>query len=724
MVISMKLISGILRMELLSNGSLVSLWAGDKNVLAPGGANRPVFTLRLRLPNHEAREVTSLDAKTIRTDLAESGRIRIHYADFPYAGLELTLIAYAAENDKIHFTCNIANDTDAYVEFLEFPNITLPNDLVGAGGKSRIFWPFTEGCVVEDASLRTNYHPIEYPNKGWEGLYPGPVQMQFMSYYDDKGGLYFAAHDPHGMTKGIEYHLVDDTIRLEYRLFLAAAPHATYQMDFPMVLGAVGPGWHCAAEKYRQWLKSSTDFLPLPTAEDPGLPDWYDDAPLVVMYPVRGEKDTGDMSPNDLFPYVNALPAVDRIAQKTGSRILVLLAHWEGTAPWAPPYIWPPYGGEEALRAFTDQLHQRGHLIGLYASGLGWTDRSVLVPYDRTQFREENHLTDIMVADADQIPKESLICRGGIRYCYDMCGYPEKTRQIVTEEIHKVGFGDIDYLQYFDQTIGGCSYLCYGGHHGHPPVPGAWQAQAMNAIFEQVESSPPEGCRVPLLGCEAAAAECFVKHLRFNDARCGTPVSYAVPVPAYSYLFHPYLINFMGNYNCYHLEFPAENNPQSLLYRMAYSFVAGDALTFVIRGNGDIIWNWGTPWDEPVPDQEPLFCLARSMTSLRRKKAHSFLQHGEMQAPLAVKQKEYYHLTRPNGSSISCEGVLFSRWIAPDGTQAQIFANYTDHDQPVVLLGKVLRVETADSLLKTADAEGGTSFTIPAYTAAMALLEG
>mgnify|MGYP007005753882 FL=1 len=90
------------------------------------------------------------------------------------------------------------------MEFVEFPDVTVPNDLVGTGGKSHIFWPFTEGCVVEDATLRTNYHPIKYLNKGWEGYYPGPVQMQFMSYYDDSAGLYFASHDPHATTKGIE----------------------------------------------------------------------------------------------------------------------------------------------------------------------------------------------------------------------------------------------------------------------------------------------------------------------------------------------------------------------------------------------------------------------------------------------------------------------------------------------------------------------------------------
>ena len=685
----MQITSSLLTLSVAPNGSLTEIVVGNRQLLAENGQQRPLFRLRLRHVDGTYTEYSADQAKTIRLETACETCLKLSYEGFGKTALTVMVNMVAMPDSEIHFFCDIENQTDSFVEWVEFPEVTVKNELVGNGGDLRVFWPAMEGCIVEDASLRDkwpglNYHPIEYPNKGWEGIYPGPVPMQFMACFDNQKGLYIASHDPSGMTKGIEYHLIDDGVKLEYRLFLAIEPHTVFHMDFPMVLGYITGGWEGAAEKYRRWVINKTDFLPVPLAKRQDMPEWYEDAPLVLTYPVRGEKDTGDMSPNQLFPYGNALPHIERIARETGTRIMVLLMHWEGTAPWAPPYIWPPFGGIEMFRSFVDQLHEQGNLIGLYASGIGWTDKSVLWPeYQREDFRCENHLEDIMCAAPDQSLPFSEICRELIRWGYDMCPASEKTREIVLEEIRKVTNNEVDYLQYFDQSMGGASYLCYSNHHGHQPVPGRWQAKAMNTLYEEIETGLEPTAQKPLIGCESAASECFLHHLRFNDLRYSIPFLYAKPVPAYAYVFHAYVINFMGNQNGFNRSVPFEKNPDSLLFRLGYSFVAGDVLTITLNGDGQFYWDWGTPWNFTTPDQEATCRLIRAMTSLRQGVAKPYLQYGTMQQTVKTDSADFT-VIRCDDTIIHYPAVLTSCWMA-SGKQAQILVNHTKQPQMVKL---------------------------------------
>ena len=93
--------------------------------------------------------------------------------------------------------------------------------------------------------------------------------------------------------------------------------------------------------------------------ENSDMPSWIKESPLVVIYPPRSVRGTGYMGPNEYFPYVKGLKYLDDLEEDTDSKIMAFLPYWEGTAPWAPPFVWPPFGGEDMFLDFVEGLHQR-----------------------------------------------------------------------------------------------------------------------------------------------------------------------------------------------------------------------------------------------------------------------------------------------------------------------------------------------------------------------------
>lgn len=674
-------------------GTVISYQINHNEMLAERAEERPLFTIRLR---DDAGSLIDIDSFTFREITHECTEQGLTFTFSQQEQLDIivkTSIIVDAQIDQYEFFIDIMNDTDCYVEYIDYPEMTVPNNFVSDGGTGRLFWPAMEGCEVSDPAQRDSemsigyrYQPVSYPSKGWEGFYPGPVQMQFMAYYSDNAGFYFAAHDAEHHPKAIEYHKTEYGVRMEYRTFLAIDKRTNYIGRFSFVLKAGIQNWMDAAEIYREFAENHYQGLPEKFAVRKNIPEWIKESPLVLIYPVRGEKDTGQMQPNCFFPYENVLPIVEKYAQEFNTQIMVLLMHWEGTAPWAPPYIWPPFGGEEMFCKFVDKMHESGNLVGLYASGIGWTDESVLWPeYQMKQYREDNGLTDIMCAAPDQSLPHSLICNGPIRWGYDMCPANDFVKDCVVNEISKVIDSRVDYLQYFDQNLGGMSELCYSKKHGHLPVHGKWAVDAMNNLYSAVGKLIEEKGSEIVIGCEAAAAESYCRMLTFSDLRYNINFYYAKPVPAYAYVYHQYLFNFMGNENTFNVAVPNTKNPYSLHFRMAYSFVAGDVLTGVMNGRSELFWDWGTVWDVESPDQSTLKQLIKNLLCLRKGLAKEYLLAGRMIQPISYHTDGVFQLIRSDDTVVEYPNVLSSAWEDETGNQVQIFVNFTDSEKQVVL---------------------------------------
>ena len=675
----------------------VDFVAGEVSSLILGGCERmvspsPLFVLRLRDTTGIATVYSSRDASACTVD--ENGAV---YTGFGIAELAVR-VCLTEQNGSAAWRIFVHGlDGEHLVEWVDFPLITLPalieNNQNGNGGK--VLLPYNEGVLVSNQDYRQmtdfrHWEP-EYPSLGCYPVFPNMISSQMMAYLWEDVGIYFGAHDKARAVKGISFYPDQGGTTMQIKLFCGVDYGQDFVMDYDIVWSAIDGRWESAAELYRAWFEQNLPPRAKKIKDNADLPAWYAESPLVVTYCVRGIHDMDEMSPNALFPYTNALPLLDQIKSRAETRLLVLLMHWEGTAPWAPPYVWPPYGGTENFLQFKDALHGAGDLLGVYCSGFGYTIKSNLVDdYECSEAYEQGNLERGMCAGPDGKVAISRICTGQ-RKGYDICPASEVGHDILAKAYEPLFESGIDYAQILDQNHGGGQYFCYSRDHGHPPAPGAWMTENMQKMLGEWNCKAGK----MLLGCESAAAEPFVGNLLMSDNRFELNYHIGTPVPMYAYLYHEYLRNFMGN----QVSCPFGNDQDTLNYRVGYSFAAGDLMTLVLTPDGGLMTNWGNHDFSRLPDKEKALDLVANLCRFYREKAGKYLHAGRMipAKPVACEQKEFF--MEWYGHNCTVPAVYTTAWQAEDGTCAQIFVNPDDVAQTVVIDGKQITVDARNAVL-------------------------
>ncbi len=676
----------------------VDFAAGHVTSLLADGTERiaalsPLFRLRLRHADSTTLHLTAYNAATRRE--TNEGGLYTDFADAPGLTLRLTL---KGDGEQALWSVEAEpGDTATLVEWIDFPLITLPalreNCADRRGGQ--ILLPYNEGVLISDAETRQltdfRFWDPEYPSIGCYSLFPNMISSQMLACLWEDCGLYLGAHDPARGVKSVDFYPDRGGVTPLFRLFCGVDFGKAFRTDYPIVWRVTDNRWESAAEIYRAWFETHLPPRVRRIAENPDLPAWYADSPLVVSYPVRGIHDMDEMYPNALFPYVNALPLLDSLREAAESRLLVLLMHWEGTAPWAPPYVWPPYGGVEGFEAFRSALRERGDLLGVYCSGFGYTLRSNLIPdYDRHADCAERSLERGMCAGPDGKVAISRICTGQ-RKGYDVCPASPVGHDLLAEAYAPLFESGLDYVQILDQNHGGSQYFCYSRDHGHPPAPGAWMTEHMQTMLTEWNRQAPG----MLFGCESAAAEPFIGNLLFSDNRFELNYLIGTPVPLYAYLYHPYVRNFMGNQVSCHLKTEVD----TLRYRMAYSFSAGDCMTLVLTPDGDLMNNWGTRDFIHKPDREAALRMVANLSRLYREEAKPYLYDGRMiPAPAVACDTVSFDLEFvPRKACLPA--VLSSAWESTEGKRAVVLVNPGKEDALCRVEGRTVTVPALDGLL-------------------------
>ncbi len=649
----------------VKKGVIFSLKIGNLECVS---AQCPIFVARLRNLEGKCFYIDSRQALCV-----DASGCNLTYSGFDKDFCDLSVKVTVIASDNISWQIEITGVPQNYaLEWVELPKICMPSLIDNNKKGGKILFPYNEGIILTDEKSLPRYEP-EFPTSGAYFTFPNMVCSQFMAYLFKDIGLYIGAHDPARSLKCVDFYPYENGIALQMRLYSGANYGEDFATDYPIVWQACQGNWKSPCEIYRRWLECNLSEGMVPISKNKALPKWYKESPLVVAYPVRGIHDMDKMEPNALFPYTNALPILERIKNATQCRIMALLMHWEGTAPWAPPYVWPPFGGEEAFFEFRDKLHANGDLLGVYCSGFGYTKQSTLIDsYNcEEKIKNENVLEGVCHSPQNK-PELGITCTPYQRYGYDICPASTRGREILEEAYSPLFKSGIDYAQILDQNHGGGQYMCFAREHNHPPMPGKWMTSNMKKLLTEWNKSAPH----MLFGCESAAAEPFIPNLLMSDNRFELNYPFGTPVPLYAYIYHEYVRNFMGNQcGC-----PFEPACDTLRYRLAYSFSIGDIMTLIITPNGELMTHWGTHDFENPPDMEKTLHFIRNMNKFYNESGKEYLLCGKMCEAHDIECEEI-EIPMFRGRPVArLPRLLSSCWEAEGGKVAYIVVNPEDKE--------------------------------------------
>lgn len=672
-------------------GEIISLTYKEKEI-AKGKI--PLFRAKLRTPDGSGKDIDAGGGKLAALEASpENADAYARFtAEYIFDGRTAFRIGAEVSGDTLIWSWSANIPGEDILEWIESPLVSL-KPLKGEGGEAEMLFPYNEGAIVSSIAVKEATYfrtwPVEYPSLGSYQMFPNMICSQFQAYLMPDGGLYMGAHDPGRGLKYIDFTDNGGAVVPVIRTYPSdfGMDGVLYEQGFSLIWKFFEGGWQDAAEIYREWFENELPAGVKKIKDNDRLPTWYDGMPLIVSYPVRGIHDMDEMKPNALFPYIRALPEIEHIRDITGSKVLALLMHWEGTAPWAPPYVWPPYGGEAAFNEFRDALHEAGDLLGVYCSGFSYTTESHLDDYSSEEEYQREGLEEAMCAGPDGKVLFSRICPGQ-RAGYDICAASQKGDKILANAYTPLFRAGIDYAQILDQNHGGGQYFCYSKEHGHPPVPGRWMTVNMQRLLKKWTSAS-EGM---LLGCESAAAEPFMGNLPFSDNRFELNWHIGRPVPLSAYIYHEYMHNFMGN----QVSSPFPESEYSIFLRLAYSFVAGDCLTVLLTPDGKIMDHWGGRDFETLPEKKDVLEFVRNLTRFAKGEAHAYLSRGRMIKPRKVECGGHAY-------TAGCRAIdvpdVFTSAFSLNGKNVQILVNHTAEDVVCGVDGKEICVKARDAMM-------------------------
>ena len=657
----------------------------------------PVFVIQYLDADKEFRQISSQQAEQVLHRYHDS---TIVFTFQRLGGLDLyAMVTIRAGKTEpfSHWSLSLTNHSDLRITDVQFPFVVLPYQLDGAVKSERLLIPIAAGRLMPAPQP----HQLEpdsphawqmRPENSTVMHYPGFTTAQFLAYFNDRAGVYVACYDSQGFVKQIKPVHHDPGLRLGISHVGDFPVHGTRTIEYDVVLTSFTGDWYAAADIYREWSRAQHwGQKPLHKRED--VPAWLLDSPPHIILRIQGELDLGPAQPNAAFlPYSKTIPLLQAVSERIEAPVLPVIMSWERGGPWVYPDCFPPAGGGESLREFTDAIRERDWHVGTFCNGTRWVVGHFWSGYDGRDYFETHHgEASISRTHTGALWQENWDATW--RPSYAGCLGAPLTLDTADHFLKTVidDYG-LDWVQFLDQNVGCATFPCFATDHEHPPVPGHWMTDKMQLLVDtfHARAASAQGndpARKIVFSVEGPPNEYFMPHFQICDIRVVPPGMRAEHwlwwdwVPLYHFLYHEYILIQGG--------FGHGADPHHLAIRNAYNLVVGEILGAVMEGNGDLLnvdsagINWA-PWGLHVGSNDEALEMLRTTTALRRGPARDFLVMGRMLAPAKVKNiknMEWNYESRVH----NVPAVFHGAWQAPDGRLGIVLSNWTTDVQRVTV---------------------------------------
>jgi len=581
----------------------------------------------------------------------------------------------------------IKNNSDNIIKYVNFPRFSIKDE------EGNFAFPLGKGILIKNPSQNKGLANLVryYGFDVGGGYYPCSLQtMQFFTYYNDNGGLYFATYDSKCFMKQFRYEPESKGF-LNFILKVPVPNMKTkgnfYSQTWDTIIGIYEGDWYDASLIYRDWAIKQLWCQKGPIYKRMDIPEWF--KKNILWLSAWLQPKSAYYLPNYYPELIKQKGIENLLSQYTPPSEYVIKFKkyfldenetmgfqwyaWNIQSPW---YMEFPHYGQKYDPNFPElcphketpeevlQMRKENIRVIPYVNTYLW--EKCVPSYEKAKLyavknEDGNVKTGYSRKDHENKNWENAAM------CPFTEWYQDMQVKLLSSLLKEVKFDGL----YLDQITAVAPQLCFDSSHGHPVGGGSWWVEGYRRLIEKVRQKVREVNPDAILTSEANT-EPFIDLL---DGNLAITPTFSNEVPLYKVVY--------GDYS---IVYGRKQSPEMLRNRipfdamMGLSFIYGEQIGWFSRGE---VVNLLLK-EEFEPQREYMKKIIKGI-----KFARKFLIEGIYQRPLKIdiegenKELEFTSNLATHPYIFTLPPVLSSLYKSYDNELCFVLTNYTDKNYKV-----------------------------------------